>query len=204
MTKCPHCDATTDPVAEPRCQGCRALLPLPAGASPFDVLGLPTSYALTAEALDAAFRRRSMAVHPDRLARASDKERRIAVERTAALTEAHRTLRDVEARALALLRLAGVTPDHRADPTLLADLMETRERAEQGDDVRRALVEQVGSARAGLLTDLERRFGELEREQALRDAARVAPLGALVTRVRYLTRLWEDLQGQREHAVHVQ
>ncbi len=153
---------------------------------------------MTESALDAAFRGRSLQVHPDRFARASDRERRLAAERTAAVNEAHRTLRSPQARAEYLLTLAGVPLDGPTDPSLLMELMESREAAEESPAARAELLQRTDAERARLLEELGTRFADLESQGALGNRALLLPLGERFTRLRYLHRLAQDLSGRRD------
>ena len=81
------------------------LEPAPAGEDLFAALGVPRRFAQDAAELERRFRERARAFHPDRFARAPARERRIALERSARLNEAHRTLVPPRRRAGYLLQL---------------------------------------------------------------------------------------------------
>ena len=81
------------------------LQPAPAGEDLFAALGVPRRFAQDAAELERRFRERARAFHPDRFARAPARERRIALERSARLNEAHRTLVPPRRRAGYLLQL---------------------------------------------------------------------------------------------------
>jgi molecular chaperone HscB len=198
VTRCSDCGVEASPTKTPRCLQCKTLMSLPPDASHFEVLGVPQGFSLTPADLDAAFRQRSLQVHPDRFAGASDKERRTAVERSAALTTAHRVLKHPESRALYLLKLANVGLPQTADPELLTELMEARETAESSPEAKAAVLDRATTERGTLYARLADGFAQLEQDEALLDAARMKPLADLVMRIRYLTRLCEDLQGVRD------
>lgn len=84
--------------------------------------------------VERAFREVSKQVHPDRLPGASPIERKLAVEHTTRVNEAHRTLRDPRRRAEYLLSLEGVDvmreEARTRDVALLAELLELQERVE--------------------------------------------------------------------------
>lgn len=118
---------------------------------PFTVLGVPARFALPMEELAKRHRDLSRALHPDRHAKGSPAERRVAIERAMAVNEAWRVVRDPLARALALLELRGVaiTEGERASPALLMEVMELRESLEaaRGDAQRVAALREAVRAR---------------------------------------------------------
>ena len=91
--------------ADDRCNSCGALQPAPAGEDLFAALGVPRRFTQDAAEPERRFRERARAFHPDRFARAPARERRIALERSARLNEAHRTLVPPRRRAGYLLQL---------------------------------------------------------------------------------------------------
>lgn len=113
---------------------------------PFRELGLQRTFDLDRGALQAAFLRRSAAIHPDRVAGAVEQAQ--AMREIATLNHAHATLADDEQRANALLSLLG-GPASDQDKSLpsgfLAQMMEVREEMESalasGDAGERARLE---------------------------------------------------------------
>ncbi len=98
--------------------------------SPFDVLGLPTRFALDAAVLEARVRDLQRALHPDKHANGTAPERRAALSRAVSVNEAYRTLRDDLSRGSALLRVRGRAVSETggaADPAFLMEIMELRE-----------------------------------------------------------------------------
>jgi len=85
------------------CVGCGAVQPLPPEDDLFAVLGLPRRAHLTEEQIEHAVRERSRVVHPDRHVSAGAVERRMALQWTAKVNEARRTLRDPVKRAYYLV-----------------------------------------------------------------------------------------------------
>ena len=77
----------------------------------FEIFNLPASVDLDVKALEAKHRELSLATHPDRLVNADARERRIAAEKSAALNEAIKVLRDPVRRAFYVLELKGVKLD---------------------------------------------------------------------------------------------
>lgn len=89
------------------CDACRSLQPVPPGLDHFAALELPRTFQLPLEVLEAAFKRISRQIHPDRFSTASDRERRYALEHATAVNDAWRTLRVPIKRAEYLLGLWG-------------------------------------------------------------------------------------------------
>jgi molecular chaperone HscB len=124
------------------CSSCGAILPLDGRPDHFALLGVPKQFSQDMETMERRYKEYARAVHPDKFARADAQARRAATQRTVALNEAWRTLRDPVARAEYLLGLLGVAVGTEAgtlrqtgagpetmpvDPALLADMMEKRE-----------------------------------------------------------------------------
>lgn len=140
----------------------------------FSMLGVPRQFRLDESALTSAYRELQRSVHPDRFAGKSDRERRLAVQKSSQINEAYETLRSVTRRAAYLLSLAGHHVDTRnttfRDPEFLMQQMQLRE--ELSDlhnaadpeaaldtfytDVDRAMDEQKAAFEAGLDSDVER------------------------------------------------
>ncbi|HYG54250.1 MAG TPA: Fe-S protein assembly co-chaperone HscB [Burkholderiales bacterium] len=81
---------------------------LTSSSSHFELFGLPPSYVLDKDRLEAAYRDIQSRVHPDRFAHAGDAERRASLQWTTRVNEAYRTLKDPVQRGKHLLELHGV------------------------------------------------------------------------------------------------
>lgn len=134
-------------------------------ADHFALFSLPRRYALDPDALDAAWKRVSLAVHPDRFATASPAEKRVAMQWSSRANEAYRVLRDPLARARYLCELAGVdlqTETNTAMPAeFLVRQMQWHERLdelqEQSDGAGlAALAVELASEREALIANLGR------------------------------------------------
>lgn len=66
----------------------------------FALFELQPSFRLDLEQLATRYRELARGVHPDRFADASEREQRLALEKSASLNEAYQTLKSPEARAL--------------------------------------------------------------------------------------------------------
>ncbi|MGD8525390.1 MAG: co-chaperone HscB [Thioalkalispiraceae bacterium] len=97
----------------------------------FELFGLPVSFDIDLQQLSERFRDLQRSVHPDRYANASDRERRLAVEKAAQINEAFQTLKSPLNRARYMLQLRGVDFDNERDthldPMFLMEQMELRE-----------------------------------------------------------------------------
>ena len=168
------------PIGQPLCPTCRKIQPVDRREDYFSLFDLPRVFGLDLGVVEARFRERSRLVHPDRFAKADARERRLALERSTRLNDAHRALRDWRQRAAYLVRLAGMEPfgDPRfaRDPEFLEEQLELRE----------------ALAIAQAAADRER-LGELARDAR----ARLAELE------RELARLFDDERWYSEHAADV-
>ena len=77
----------------------------------FELFGLPLRFRIDAPALQRAYRDLQRDVHPDRYAGGSDHEKRLALQASARVNEAYRTLKDPVARA----ELPAAARRHRRD-----------------------------------------------------------------------------------------
>ena len=96
----------------------------------YQLFGLPVAFEVDGETLALRYRDLQKAVHPDRFAGASERERLLSVQQASRINEAFRTLKDPLARARYLLELNGITlsdTDTGMDPMFLMEQMELRE-----------------------------------------------------------------------------
>jgi molecular chaperone HscB len=166
----------------------------------FELFGLPLRYRIDSAALERAYRELQGDVHPDRHARGSDAQKRLALQASARVNEAYRTLQDPVARAEYLLQLRGVDAtaetDSRLPVAFLTQQLERREAAEE------AAAEHDELALAGLIQavrdDADRLRAEVERvlENEDLEAARMR-----VREMRFLVKLADDLDAM--HAVEL-
>ncbi len=167
----------------------------------FELFGLPASVDLDVKALEQQHRELSLSAHPDRLpADADARARRLAAERTAALNEGVKVLRDPARRAFYLLELKGVKLDtEQAAAQLkmplpfLEEIMERREALEalkgrRELDGARALAVEIQSHHAAALDEAQR---------ALR-ADDVPTAAQALGRVRYYSRFLEEVDAFEE------
>jgi len=121
----------------------------------FDLFQLPQQFSLDLGKLDAAYREVQSKVHPDKFVRASDAEKRVAMQWATRANEAYQTLKKPLKRAAYLCQLHGMdlqADSNTAMPTTF--LMQQMEWREALDDARHtkdvaafeALEEQVRQA----------------------------------------------------------
>ena len=166
--------------------------------NPYEVFDLPPTFDVDERALQRRYVQLSAATHPDRFP--DPVEQAEAAERSAAINQAHRQLRDPEQRARVLLELMGsAEPDDNSKlpPDVLMELMEVREALEEarsrGDEA--AIARTVRDARADRKQHLER-VGQLfaEAQTASEDtrADLLAQVRDELNALRYVQRLLEQ------------
>ncbi len=100
-------------------------------ANHFEVFELPVSFDINKETLAQRYRDLQRAVHPDKYANASERERRLAVQKATQINEAFQTLKDPLTRAHYLLQLQGIDINNDTaammDSEFLMAQMELRE-----------------------------------------------------------------------------
>ncbi|MCB9748768.1 MAG: Fe-S protein assembly co-chaperone HscB [Myxococcales bacterium] len=162
----------------------------------FQIFALDRGYALDRDALERRYLELASAVHPDRFVGAPAGERRLAMERSSALNEAYRALRDPVRRAEYLVKLGGVDLDSsdpetgapRPTQAFLIEMIELREQLEEArgdDDAVDELRDAIETRADGALDDAIAALGRGETPAAAR---------ALVVH-RYLRRFLEEVDG---------
>ncbi|MBV1859529.1 MAG: Fe-S protein assembly co-chaperone HscB [Nannocystaceae bacterium] len=164
----------------------------------FERLGQPRQHALDRETLESAYLARAATAHPDKVDQDDASAKRVAMETSAAINEAYRTLRDPGKRAEYLVKLGGrdldsSDPDVGAPKMPQAFLIEMIEHRERVADAR--------SAGADALDELR---DEIDGQQAAALEGAVAAIASgdtdaasrhLVVR-RYLQRLLDEIDEE--------
>jgi molecular chaperone HscB len=177
----------TDVGDDPACPQCVKLQPLGPNSDYFSVMGLPRKLTIDPQVLEPVFHALSRRFHPDRYRMASPRERIIALENSAVLNQAYRTLRDPFDRAAYLLELErGRETDRRDSPPqdLFEEILEVQELL--GDykladaDERENLRPQLEAKRAALQGEQDARSQQLTGElfqqwDRLQEPARSSP-----------------------------
>ena len=101
----------------------------------FELLNLPTQYAINLQTLDQNYRRLQGEVHPDRFAAAPAADRMRSMQLATQANEAYRTLKNPTARARYLLQINGIDTHEESNTAMPADFlmlqMEWRESIEE-------------------------------------------------------------------------
>ena len=149
--RCWSCGAA--PGDSPFCAACGAVQP-PGPADHFARLGLPRGWEVDPDRLEKRYFALQRALHPDRFAGRSERERALSARQSAALNEAWSVLGDPLRRAEYLLALAGVAVNAEtgaapADPEVLAEAMADREAAMEAEDAAEGHGVDANQARGG-------------------------------------------------------
>ena len=158
----------------------------------FAAFGLPVGWDLDRAALERRYLELQQAHHPDRVAAGSSGDQRAAVEKSAAINEGYRVLRDPVRRAEYVCKLGGVDLDSnegapKMDQAFLLEMIERREELHESRDLE-ALRQRV----------------EGELDAALGDAVAALQGGGLdsaaraLVRRRYLQRLADEIDARAE------
>jgi molecular chaperone HscB len=155
----------------------------------YEAFGLEPALSLNAEDLKKRFYERSRQWHPDRFSRASAAEQEKALEMTAVLNDAFRTLRDPIARAEYFLKEKGIELSKEAPPELLEEVFELNmalEELREGDD----------SARPQLIEARERFVAMRDSiDQSLTATTDLEQIRSLLNRRRYIRNLIRDVEN---------
>ena len=130
----------------------------------FELFGLPATYALDRERLDAAYRELQGKVHPDRFAAQPEARQRVAMQWATRVNEAYQTLKHPITRGAYLLQLQGIDPLAATNtfiaPAFLMQQMEWREA------IADARTEKNTAALDRLLAELRNEYRKVEAELA--------------------------------------
>jgi molecular chaperone HscB len=160
----------------------------------FQLFGLPERFRLDGAALARAYQELQSEVHPDRYATAGETEQRLALQASARVNEAYRSLKDPVARAQYLLSLHGVNAADETDTRLSLDFLERQlARREAASD----------AADNGDVAGLERMLDEVRAEARALEASVATLLDEKtwdkargpVRELRFLTKVVSDIDG---------
>lgn len=164
----------------------------------FELFGLPVQFEVDSSALAAAFLKMQSQWHPDRFASGTDEERRISMQNTSLINQAHDTLKSSRLRSRYLLELSGVSfsdeIETSKDPMFLMQQMELRESIDgvvDADDPLDKLDEikaQVKSQVHTLETDFQAKYNE----ESLDDAKDI------VLKMRFMERIFSEIRRLEE------
>lgn len=127
----------------------------------FELFGLPVRWEVDLAALEKAYREAQKAVHPDRVAQGDAKARLEAMQKTSAINEAYKILKDPMRRAEELLRRRGIviSDDAKMPQDFLHEILDLREALEEAKAAKdldrvRTLAAKVSESRDAALTTL--------------------------------------------------
>jgi molecular chaperone HscB len=155
----------------------------------YEAFGLEPALSLDADELKKRFYERSRQWHPDKFSRASADEQEKALEMTAVLNDAFRTLRDPVARAEYFLKEKGFELSKEAPPELLEEVFELNmalEELKEGDE----------SARPQLIEARDRFVAMRDSiDQSLAATTDLEEVRALLNRRRYIKNLIREVEN---------
>jgi molecular chaperone HscB len=155
----------------------------------YDAFDLEPALSLDAEDLKKRFYERSRLWHPDKFSRGSSAEQEKALEMTAVLNDAFRTLRDPVARAEYFLKEKGFELSKEAPPELLEEVFELNmalEELKEGDESAKP---QLIEARDRFVAMRDSIDGSLAATTDLEEVR------ALLNRRRYIRNLIRDVEN---------
>jgi molecular chaperone HscB len=158
---------------------------------------LPARFRVDGTMLDSRYRELQRDVHPDRFARESDAQQRLAMQASARVNEAYRTLKDPVDRGRYLLELAGVDALTETDTALALPFLEQQlERREQAAKAR-----DIGDIAAleSIVDEIRSESKRRERDLAERlDANDVDAARADVRELKFLQKVADDVAAMIE------
>jgi molecular chaperone HscB len=155
----------------------------------FEAFDLEPALSLDAEDLKKRFYERSRQWHPDRFSRASAQEQEKALEMTAVLNDAFRTLRDPVARAEYFLKEKGIELSKEAPPELLEEVFELNMALEElrgGDESTRPQLMEARDRFAAMRDSID---------QSLTTTTDLKEVRALLNRRRYIRNLIREVEN---------
>jgi molecular chaperone HscB len=171
----------------------------------FDALGLEPKLALDLDDLQKRFYERSRQWHPDKFTRAGAADQKRALDMTAVLNDAFRTLRNPVSRAEYFLQQSSVELAKEAPTELLEEVFELNMALEElrgGDDSARpqldAAKQRFGSMLAEIDAELAGLFGRYDSAQ---DRSTLEEVGRGLNRRRYVSNLIREVD--KELNVHL-
>jgi molecular chaperone HscB len=161
----------------------------------FTLFGLPRRFECDAAALDAAYRKLQSEVHPDRFASAGESERRLALQSSARVNEAYRSLKNPVDRAQYLLSLRGVDALAETDTGLPLDFLERQ--LERRETIAEAIEHRDAVGLDALKREIRGQSAELERSLAgqFDDSRAEDEVRTTVRKLKFLSKLAADIDS---------
>lgn len=166
----------------------------------YESLGLEPKLALDPEDLKKRFYDRSRQWHPDRFSRASAAEQQKALDMTALLNDAFRTLRDPVTRAEYFLRESGFELSKEAPPELLEEVFELNMALEElrgGDDSARPQLIAADERFRSMLSEIDQGLAaQFERHDTSPDPSVLDVIRSTLNRRRYISNLVREVEKE--------
>jgi len=164
----------------------------------FELFDLAPTYQLDRDELQRRYRQLQQTLHPDRFARAGEREKLRALQKTSQLNDAYQTLRKPLTRAEYLLSLAGIDLRHEQqtirDPEFLMAQMAWRERLEE-----LAALTDIEAARSDLQNETQALEQQLEQQLT---AADHEPAANTVRKLKFMHKLAAEIdQIEEQHLI---
>lgn len=167
----------------------------------FELFGLAEEFEIEINALSARYQAFQKALHPDKYANASERERRISLQQAAHINSAFQTLKDPLARARYLLELRGfgLGDENKTirDPEFLEQQMELREELAEirhNDDPMGNLIgfmQQLDQSIKDCVEQLREKFAQA-------NDASLAQCQTVVHQLQFLYRLQQEAEALEE------
>lgn len=174
----------------------------------YDALGLAPKLSLNADDLKKRFYERSREWHPDRFARRGAEEQKKALNTTALLNDAFRTLRDPISRAEYFLEEHKLPPTKTPPPELLEEVFELNmalEELREGDESARAQLVEAEKRFVNMRAEIDGELAGMFARYDVADeagnhpenkAAALAEIRAALDRRRYISNLVRDVEKE--------
>ncbi len=166
----------------------------------YEALGIEPTLALDLEDVKKRFYERSRQWHPDRFSRSSAAEQDKALEMTAVLNDALRTLRDPVSRAEYFLKERGLELSKDAPPELLEEVFELNmalEELREGDESARGQLAKAAEKFRAMQSESDGELAALfTKQDAAPAAATLDQIRAALNRRRYVSNLVRDVEKE--------
>lgn len=173
----------------------------------FELFELPVLFDIDLQDLSQRYRELQRVVHPDKFANASDHERRLSVEKAAAINDAYQILKSPLRRARYMLELQSVSfddeKDMALDPAFLMEQIELREALgglNKKDDPMASLNNIMIDIKQRIKSELKAIREGLVQEKL--DEAQKINLKQLIHKMQFLNKLQQEAEYQEENLLN--
>ncbi len=172
----------------------------------FSLLGLSIGFSIDLNQLRDNYHKQQHSVHPDKFAHASDKERRLSVQKSAHINDALHTLKNPTQRSIYLLSLYGIDLSENntcVEPAFLMEQMALRERLAQVNEMSDpfaaldSILLDVKSKISPLLTELASLFQTILHNEKDKEGL-LKKITTATLKMQFLNRLQEECLNKEE------